>query len=1631
MAGGASNIPAIVTTDLSSTQSLHDQLPHDYPHHDLLDSPPAHNNSHTFYPPRWAGPPSLLSPYSNGNLGPRRLSLDAPRSLSPSPTFASSNEGSSFGAPPSPTLSTQSSVQFATSLTLRDNKPDERSGVSSLNLLSPSFPDRAPHRRKGSFATFTSSHEGHSSLDETEPDHGGSEFHLHTLRRAKSDATSLTVAALSHAHVDSASERSKSQTRSAKFVAGYSDENIPSVSHDAPQLPGGVSTPIPGVKGSDGEQSTNIAKPEILQDEAVDPAPFSFKPYELACLLDPKNLDALQAMGGIDTILKGLGTHPTRGLLLGVPNRGGSHTSDGTPGAGEGASQRHDRRSGEQLIPTSVHVHPSATEGGNDGDGKPDPRHASLEDRKRVFGDNILPQRPTKSLLGLMWLALKDKVLVLLSIAAVVSLALGLFQDFGTTLPAGDPPVDWVEGVAIIIAILIVVVVGSLNDWQKERQFKVLNEKKEERGVKVIRDGVEHLIDVKEVVVGDIALLEPGEIVPCDGIFLSGYNVKCDESAATGESDAIKKMPYAGCVALKDAQNGGHSRSTHTDCFVVSGSKVLEGVGRYVVVAVGTKSFNGRIMMASPQVQVVVGSLNDWQKERQFKVLNEKKEERGVKVIRDGVEHLIDVKEVVVGDIALLEPGEIVPCDGIFLSGYNVKCDESAATGESDAIKKMPYAGCVALKDAQNGGHSRSTHTDCFVVSGSKVLEGVGRYVVVAVGTKSFNGRIMMALRTDAENTPLQLKLNILAELIAKAGSIAGIILFSALMIRFFVQLGTGNPARSANQNGMAFVQILIISVTLVVVAVPEGLPLAVTLALAFATKRMTEENILVRVLGSCETMANASVICTDKTGTLTKNTMTIVAGSIGIHAKFVRKLEHNQARTNAAEENRSRKSSESGVPSAHRDFSIDQSKLNAVLSPQLRKLLNAAIAINSTAFEDVDPATNELAFIGSKTETALLNFAKELKWADYKETRDAAEVIQMIPFSSDRKAMGVVVKLENGGYRLYVKGASEILTKLCTRHVVVSPDPNQVGDESAAVETVEIDTSSQENISRTTIFYANQTLRTIAICYRDFANWPPSRMPMNDDGEIPYEELARELTLVGIAGIEDPLREGVREAVGDCRKAGVNVKMCTGDNVLTARSIASQCGIFTPGGIIMEGPVFRQLNDKEMLEIVPRLQVLARSSPEDKKILVEKLRALGEIVGVTGDGTNDGPALKTAHVGFSMGIAGTEVAKEASDIILMDDNFSLIVKAIMWGRCVNDAVRKFLQFQLSTNVTAVVVTFVTAVASSSETSVLSAVQLLWINIIMDTFAALALATDPASPALLDRKPDKLSAPLFSVDMYKQIVLQSTYQIVVTLIFHFLGLQILGLENTSTNATIVQTVVFNTFVFAQIFNSINSRRLDRKLNIFEGLLRNYYFIAITLIEIVIQVVIVFVGGAAFQVTQISAREWGISLALGVVSIPLGALIRLMPNKPFERLFTAIRLLPSPEVLPTIKPDAEWNLAIELVRDNLATFANLRGGRLRSSSFVGKSRSARLHDERRVPLPSIMTMVPTLIASSIGAGWAPQSHGSLSDPARYDPSKSSAALWEGKFQIHPDTKPDDPILQKWGGRGRSQRSPSPV
>ncbi|SPC62243.1 related to putative calcium P-type ATPase NCA-2 [Ustilago sp. UG-2017b] len=1177
-----------------------------------------------------------------------------------------------------------------------------------------------------------------------------------------------------------------------------------------------------------------------------------------ALLPNSSSVEKLRDFGGVKGLLAGLGTDEHRGLDL-----GGTKTIEAGPDGATPAA-KHDLES-----------HSASDDAVTSRD--PNFVHASEEDRIRVFGRNLLPERKSNSLLLLMWLALQDKILILLCVAAVVSLALGIYTKFGvppeqvSCVRGGIETIcqiesyEWVEGVAILVAIVIVDLVGSVNDYQKELQFKKLNAKKEQRDVK----------------------LEPGEIVPCDGIFLRGHKVKCDESGATGESDMIRKIPYDECI--QDIQEARRK--------------------------------------------------------------NEKPKNR-----------------------------------------------------------------------------------DCFLISGSKVLEGVGEYVVIAVGPTSFNGKLMLSLRSDAEDTPLQSKLNRLADLIAWLGSAAGITLFTALMIRFFVNLAQ-EPNRTANEKAQDFIHILIIAVTVIVVAVPEGLPLAVTLALAFATKRMTKMNLLVRLLGACETMANASVVCTDKTGTLTQNEMSVVAGSIGVNFKFADRLEANRKRVETEHDS-----------SANGDTRIvEQSDLNQSIGQPLQRLLNDSIAINSTAFEEVheqgdkDDAANplvavkkhplsrlfkrnkqsataqvkkETGFVGSKTETALLKMAKELGWQDYRASRDRAEVVQMIPFSSERKAMGVVVKRPEGGFRVYLKGASEVLTRLCTKHVEVG------STDSDSIPIQPLDDAKLEKVNSTITGFANQTLRTLALVYRDLESFPPKDAQFEESGEVEYGSLAKDLTLVAIAAIEDPLRPGVTDAVEACRRAGV------------------QCGIYTPGGIVMEGPVFRRLNRTDMLEIVPRLQVLARSSPEDKKILVESLKSLGEVVGVTGDGTNDGPALKTANVGFSMGIAGTEVAKEASDIILMDDNFASIVSAIMWGRCVNDAVRKFLQFQLSVNISAVVVTFVTAVASSEGTSALKAVQLLWINLIMDTLAALALATDPATPDLLDRKPDRRNAPLISTDMWKMIIGQSVYQFTVILVLDFAGMRLLNL----TSETELSAIVFNAFVWCQLFNQINSRSLNRKLNIFSNLHMNPWFIGIMAIEIGFQVLIMFVGGVAFSVTKLTARDWGVCIIVGLVSWPLAVIIRLTPTQPIENFLVKLHLMPDPNALPApvteggedddkrsrARTFTEWLPAVGQVGDQLNSFRSIRGGRIAATPRIYESREQQLK-RAKFEHQSVLAMVPGFIVAGIGGNWRSDPDSDKEKSAKSKPTQApvnnlppvdTATLYkDGKLTFHPETNQDDDLLKR--------------
>ncbi|KAK8130961.1 Calcium-transporting ATPase 2 [Apiospora sp. TS-2023a] len=1144
--------------------------------------------------------------------------------------------------------------------------------------------------------------------------------------------------------------------------------------------------------------------------------PFAYSPGQLTKMFNPKSLAAFYALGGLSGMEKGLRTNRDTGLSVDEKHLDGS------------VSLQDVAKKDVKLTTEGVESPSPETPVGRTNTAGHEINDA-FSDRKRVYGDNRIPEKKGKSFLQLVWITYNDKVLILLSVAAVVSLAIGLYQTFGTAHDPEHPGVEWVEGVAIIVAIVIVVLVGSLNDWQKERQFAKLNKKKQDRVVRAVRSGQTVEVSVFDIMAGDVVHLEPGDLIPVDGILIQGYNVKCDESQATGESDIIKKR---------------------------GGDEVY----------------------------------------------------------------------------AAIENGE-------------------------------------NLKKA-----------DPFIQSGARVMEGAGTFLATSTGIYSSYGKTMMALDEDPEITPLQSKLNVIAEYIAKLGGAAGLLLFLVLFIKFLVAL-PHNPATPA-EKGQNFLNIFIVVVTIIVVAVPEGLPLAVTLALAFATTRMLRENNLVRHLKACEVMGNATTICSDKTGTLTQNKMQVVSGTVGTSHRF-------------------------GGDSDNSTTGPTAKELVNSLGQEVKDLLLKSITLNSTAFEgDVDGVKT---FIGSKTETALLTFAKEhLGMGPVSEERSNAKVLQLIPFDSGRKCMGAVVQLANGKARLYVKGASEILLAKCTE---------MLRDPSQDMARVPLSEESAETVRGLIDSYASRSLRTIGIVFRDFDKWPP-RNTRRTDGEVNFDDIFQRMTFLGMVGIQDPLREGVADAVLSCQKAGVMVRMVTGDNKLTAQAIAKECGILQPEGLVMEGPEFRNLSRTQQESIIPRLQVLARSSPEDKRILVRRLKDLGETVAVTGDGTNDAPALKLADVGFSMGIAGTEVAKEASAIILMDDNFNSIVKALKWGRAVNDAVKRFLQFQLTVNITAVILTFVTAVSNDKESSVLTAVQLLWVNLIMDTLAALALATDP---------------------LKTMIIGQAIYQLVITLLIYYGSPSILSYDDNIEKAQL-NTLVFNTFVWMQIFNQWNNRRLDNKFNIFEGLFQNWFFIGINTLMCGAQVLIIFVGGDAFNIVRVdmngqksppqTGAQWGYAIFLGILSIPVGAIIRLIPDSLLASLVPEQFKRKSPR-LPglTVSDEERFNYypaAFTEVRDELAWLKRIKGGRLNNLKFamqhpremlLNRSRSkspvhSRSNSVSNKPFPpstpvredSVGSMAPTptpdsrkrsrsmrsrsnsalgaptvmagIIAGSIAAGWSP-------------------------------------------------------
>ncbi|XP_071745596.1 LOW QUALITY PROTEIN: plasma membrane calcium-transporting ATPase 2 [Lepeophtheirus salmonis] len=977
---------------------------------------------------------------------------------------------------------------------------------------------------------------------------------------------------------------------------------------------------------------------------------------------------------------------------------------------------------------------------------------ADLELRRDVFGSNIIPPRPPKTFLQLVWEALQDVTLIILEIAAVISLVLSFYQPpkiENSPVEVEDDKHGWIEGLAILIAVVIVVLVTAFNDWSKEKQFRGLQDRIEgEQTFNVIRGSTAIQIQIGELVVGDLIQVKYGDLLPADGIVVQSNDLKIDESSLTGESDHVRK-------------------GVDIDPMVLSGTHVMEGSGKVIITAVGVNSQAGII----------------------FTLLG-------------------------------------------------------AAVDEVEKEDKKRKKAGVDVEEGVGNSHFHNAVNDKIIDDGPSES-----HPPVDVGEKSV----------------LQAKLTNLAIQIGYGGMAVSLLTVFILCIQFSIKkfVDEGNEWEMYYIN--FYVKFVIIGVTVLVVAVPEGLPLAVTLSLAYSVKKMMADNNLVRHLDACETMGNATTICSDKTGTLTTNRMTVVQAYIcGRHYKpnrsFLPKL---------------------------KDFASNAGKL-----------ITQGISVNSSYSTDIVTSKNPNELpqqIGNKTECSLLGFVQDLG-EDYRNIRSNnpdSNFTKVYTFNSARKSMSTIIPLEKGGYRVYTKGASEIIMKKCSF----------ILGEGGKVD--KFTCSSQERTVREIIEpMAKDGLRTISIAYRDFV---PSRAEINQvhyENEPNWDEedrIINNLTCLCVVGIEDPVRPEVPQAIKQCQSAGITVRMVTGDNINTARAIATKCGIIKQGDnfLVMDGKEFNQrirdasgeVSQHLLDKVWPNLRVLARSQPIDKYTLVKgiidsKISSNREVVAVTGDGTNDGPALKKADVGFAMGIAGTDVAKEASDIILTDDNFSSIVKAVMWGRNVYDSIAKFLQFQLTVNVVAVIVAFIGACAI--QDSPLKAVQMLWVNLIMDTLASLALATEMPTPDLLNRKPYGRTKPLISRVMAKNILGQGVYQLVITFGMMFYGDKLLDIDNgrgagLHSPPTPHFTMIFNSFVMMTIFNEINARKIHGQRNIFIGLFSNPIYYIIWILTFVGQIVIVQFGGIAFSTSPLNLEQWVWCIFLGIGTLVWQQLVTSIPT----------------------------------------------------------------------------------------------------------------------------------------------------
>lgn len=762
-------------------------------------------------------------------------------------------------------------------------------------------------------------------------------------------------------------------------------------------------------------------------------------------------------------------------------------------------------------------------------------------------------------------------------------------------------------------------------------------------------------------------------------------------------------------------------------------------------------------IFAAIALSVVITIITEGKSAKAFEALNKINEDTLIKVIRNGEPQLITQKEIVVGDIIMIETGDKIVADGRLFSSNDLFVDESALTGESLPVKKD--AEFVCQKSTPVAERANMLYSGCFVSAGN------GQMLVTGVGNDTEFGQIAQELSSiEKTTTPLQEKLDKLGKQITVLGASAAAIVFAIEVLQFVM-----NGQLNLDTVSDAFIT----SIVLIVAAVPEGLPTIVAVSLALNIIKMSKENALVKKMIACETIGCVNIICSDKTGTLTENRMTVQKIYTG----------------------------------------------GELIDPEQLKdeMLLKNYCINSNA--NISEEDGSWSFIGNPTEGSLLAAAAKAG-VDYQELRQAADIVRVFPFSSQNKDMSTIVR-ENGKEILYVKGNPEKIISLCTG----------------------ISEEEKEKNFHLMEEFQNKAGRLLAFAHKELEG------QYNDEEQ---DEVEQGLIYDGFVVISDPLSPDVYESIRNCRSAGIEVKMLTGDNIRTARAIANELHMLDDAHIAVEAADIEKLTDEELKEALKKIQVIARSTPLVKMRVVKLLKEQGNVVAVTGDGINDAPAIKHADVGIAMGIAGTDVTKEASDMVLLDDSFSTIIKAVQWGRGIYENFKRFIQFQLTVNVSSVVVVICSILAGFSAP--FTALELLWINIIMDGPPALTLGLEPIRPDLLKHKPTRRNENIISKKMLLRIFVNGIFISVIFMLQHFKNFLGAAPEEEAT-------VLFTLFVLFQLFNAFNCRELD-DTPMFKNLLKNKLMLGVFLLVLILQGIITQFGAAVFETVPLSAAMWG-------------------------------------------------------------------------------------------------------------------------------------------------------------------------